>query len=107
MLKAATKQPAKSGRSVIIYTGIVNCKLMYCDSNSINVFFRNTTTRVSRSKGKGKYLNCTMMVPQELATRIGVNPNFGRHEVDPYLDVVLRTRGLAFWFVGSFCRISF
>ena len=109
MLKVATKQPEKSGRSAIIYTGIVNRKLMYCDSSSINVFFRNTTTRVSKSKGKGKgkHLNCTMMVPQELATRTGVNLNFGAHKADPYLSIVLCTRGLAFWFVGSFFRISF
>ena len=47
------------------------------------------------------------MVPQGLATRIGVNLDFGAHEADPYLDAVLRTRGLGFRFVGNFCRIDF
>ena len=47
------------------------------------------------------------MVPQGLATRIGVNLDFGTYEADPYLDAVLCTQGLSFHFVGNFCRISF
>ena len=73
---------------------------MYSNSN---VFFRNTSMKVS----KGQNVSCTMMVPQGRATRIGVNLDFGAHGADPYLNVVLRTRGLGFWFVRSFCRIGF
>ena len=39
-----------------------------------NVFFRNTTMQVSRSKGK--HLNCKMMVLQAFPTIIGMNVGF-------------------------------
>ena len=47
------------------------------------------------------------MVPQGLATRIGVNLDFRAHKMDPHLYFVLRTRGLCFRFVGNFGGIEF
>ena len=72
-------------------------------SSSFNVFFRNTSKKVSKRKN----VNYTMMVPQGLATRIGVNLDFLVHKRNPHLYLDLCTRRLGLRLVGNISGIGF